>query len=127
VPCTSCCATWTGLRRPGALNVAVSGPQTVTMQLSGLAADVTEAIWPRTRLDYLVACVGGQRSGRRSVFAALPQLELQVLGSDRLPVEGQTHLWMAARNTASGQPLVGAAVKVEFELEDGTRLELAPR
>ncbi len=101
-----------------------AGRETSSVQLAGLPADTEAADLVAYNLDYLVACTQGQMSGRRSVFAALEQVETQLLGADRLPTDGTANLWLAARDPLSGEPLANADVSVELALEDGSLLEL---
>ena len=71
-----------------------------------------EVVWPGDEMLY----------GRRSLFAAQDQLELQLLSTDTFQVGAATRVQILARDPANGEPLDGAEV-VAALVRDGDSME----
>ena len=104
---------------------AVNEPETVSLALEGLPADATVADLGAYVLDYDVRTDQGRSYGRRSLFRALHQVELQVLSADRYARGDQGFVRAFVRDPANGLPITDAQVKVDLELPDGSRRTVA--
>ncbi len=74
-------------------------------------------------IDYEVVWPTDALFGRRSLFAAQKQVELQVLGGDTLQVGGSTWMQVLVRDPGAGTPLAAANVVVSLD-RDGERTVL---
>lgn len=92
-----------------------------TLRLAGLPPDMPRADAAGLVVRWSLETPAGELFGRRSLYAALGQLEVQIRGATAL--SEHTELWIVARDGA-GAPVAGAEARAEL-LEDAGPRELA--
>ncbi len=97
--------------------------QTHRLVLSGLPADLERARTAALVVDWAAALPDGSLRGKRSLYAALGRLEVQVRGATEVPAEGEAPLRVIARDPETLAPAVGAEVVARLE-HDGGEAEL---
>ncbi len=75
-------------------------------------------------IDYALSWPGDGIWGKRSLFTALDLTEVQLVGSDRLRLDGVNHLRVLARHPVTGQARANLPVRVLLVDADGGETEV---
>ncbi len=91
----------------------------LAVPLDGLPHGLSQADLVEYVLHYDVVWTGGASRGRRSLYDAVPKLEVLLVTESEVEVERGGHFTLFVLDPATGKPIVGADVNVKLETEDG--------
>ncbi len=95
--------------------------QTHRVVVAGLPADIERAQTAAVILQWTAELAAGELRGKRSLYAAMGNLEVQLRGATEIPAGGSAPLRVIVRDPANLGAVEGARIEGVLEVEDGTR------